>query len=474
VYDHEHVLIQESDSRPILAFQKDTIVVQDVARGVDAAIELGALSDSVAIAAVVFDSKRGTASGVGLVADSGYTVTFDTGKSEVVFHMPFVDDGKVGPDRIVHLVLRHSLGADIGKDSVLTVVIRNTNKPPVVAIETPVDSSRTNNPIAHVDWTVNGVPQTASDTLLSQVWNTIAKCYTDTAGNTGCDTHHVWADFTPPAVQVFKITGPNTHDSTKDTTWWGDKARTRYGTDTVWYWVRDSIENSNGTWRVTVDTHSVATNFHGDSLFAVPVSACDSAGNCGRDTGWIDLKQSIPVVKILTPPNDTNVVVGTVSVLYQVTDAGKTWQSNGSQLATQPGKLTITRCYTDDVGNTGCDSHWINVEPVHVVSSVYVDLNGDGMVDAAIVTLDSKWIGSTLPSFDFTLNDSTRTKQTPDSANPFYKGDSTRLLVPIVPPFAFGMTSLNTPSSVAPSPVRAKALLASSTAPPSNVPCAGP
>jgi hypothetical protein len=73
-----------------------------------------------------------------------------------------------------------------------------------------------------------------------------------------------------------------------------------------------------------------------------------------------------------------------------------------------------------------------------------VDLNGDGKVDAAIVTLDSRWVGSTLPSFNFTLNDSTRTNQKPDSAHPFYAGDSTRFLVPIVPPFAFGMTGFDT------------------------------
>jgi hypothetical protein len=424
VMNHEHVLIRESDARPVLQFQTDSMAVQDVARGVDVAVLLNAKSDSVAIASVVFDTLRGAASGVGLTPDSGYVATVDTGLQEVVFHVPFADDGKVGPDRLVHLVLRNSLGASIGPDSVLTILIRNTNKLPVVVIQIPVDSSRTNNPNAVVDWTVNGVSKTPSDTTLRNGWNTITKCYTDTAGNTGCDTHHVWADLTPPAVQVFKITGPDTHAPARDTTWWGKEARTRFGTDTVWYWVRDSIENSDGSWRVLVDTLSKATNFHGDSLFAVPVSACDSAGNCGEDTGWISLKQSIPVVDILTPPNGAHVVQGTVPVLYTVADAGKTWSDNASVNASQPGSLAVTECYTDDVGNTGCDTHTIHVQPVEVISSVYVDLNGDGMVDAAIVTLDSKWTSSAYPSFDFMLNDSTRTGQKPNATEPFYSGPS--------------------------------------------------
>jgi hypothetical protein len=512
-----HVVITESTARPDLSFSPTKDTAKDIDRTIDLGVVLSGLSDSVAKSAVVFlDTSKPELRKLhlALVRD---TATVDSARLSTTVRVTWTNDGKVyDTTRTVHLVLRNSSGAGIGADSILTLYLTNSNKPPVVLIVLPVDSSHTNQRNIPVDWTVDGVPQPRSDTTLRDGWNTVTKCFTDSAGNTGCHTHAVWGDFTPPAVQVFKITGPNTHDSTKDTTWWGDRARTRYGTDTVWYWVRDSIQGVDGKWRVKVDTHSVATNFRGDSLFAVPVSACDSTGNCGRDTGWIDLKQSIPVVKILTPPNGANVVVGTVPVVYQVTDAGKTWQNNGSTLASQPGKLTITRCYTDDVGNTGCDSHWIQIEPVHVVSSVYVDLNGDGMVDAAIVTLDSRWTGANYPTFNFTLNDSTRTNQKPDSAHPFYTGktsrgtpyplgkdtiwveagayltdstgkvlkgsdgnpltsilgdtardlqgsilrdslgrvlykvagpgklDSTRLVVPIVPPFAFGMTGFDT------------------------------
>ena len=46
----------------------------------------------------------------------------------------------------------------------------------------------------------------------------------------------------------------------------------------------------------TCDTLFVVTDFSGDGLFPTEVKACDDLGNCGRDTGWIDLKQTITVV----------------------------------------------------------------------------------------------------------------------------------------------------------------------------------
>lgn len=512
-----HLLMRESSSRPTLRFDPALDTAFDAADQVDLSVAISALSDSAAGARVDFlDSAKADLRKLHLALVNDSAVV-DSAKAGATVRLVWRNDGVVyDTARVVHLVLRDSRGAGIGRDSILTLVLRNSNKPPLVVITRPSDSSRTANRTQVVEWAVNGIPQPPFTDTLVEGPNGLTACFTDSAGNKACDTVHVLADFTAPAVHVFKITGPDTRDSTKDTTWWGKKARTRFGTDTVWYAVRDSAKGWDGNWRVKVDTHSVATDFHGDSLFAVPVSACDSAGNCGRDTGWIDLKQSIPVVKILTPPTGANVVAGILPVVYRVTDAGKTWQASGTVVASQPGKLTITRCYTDDVGNTGCDSHWVQIQPIHVVSSVYVDLNGDGRVDAAIVTLDSRWTGSKLPSFNFTLNDSIRIDQSPDSADPFYTGstsrgtrmvvgkdtiwveagsymtdsagkvllgidgdpltnilgdtarepdgsilrdslgrvlykvagpgkaDSTRLVVPIVPPFAFGMTSVDT------------------------------
>jgi hypothetical protein len=420
-----HLEILNSTPRPDLTFSPTVDTAKDIDLAANLGVVLSGLSDSVSKAGVVFlDSSKPELQKLHLTLVQD-TAIVDSGRLSTTVRVTWINDGKVyDTSRTVHLVLRGSVGAGIGHDSILTLVIANSNKPPSVHIVIPVDSSRTNQVDIPVDWTVDGVPQPRTDTTLHNGWNTITKCFTDTAGNTGCDTHHVWADLTPPAVQVFKITGPNTHTPSLDTTWWGKIARTRFGTDTVWYWVRDSIENSDGTWRVVVDTLSKATNFHGDSLFAVPVSACDSLGNCAEDTGWISLKQSIPVVDILTPPNGAHVVQGQVPVVYTVADAGKNWAANTSVNASLPGPMAVTECYTDDVGNKGCDSHTIQVVPIQVISSVYVDLNGDGMVDAAIVTLDSKWTSSTLPSFSFELNDSSRTGQKPSTLAPFYSGPS--------------------------------------------------
>jgi len=511
----ERVVIVESDAKPAIGFALDTLVVQDVDGAADARIELSTISDSVALAGAVYDASRSTANRIGMTTDSAYAVRIDTGATSTVFHFVFGNDGKVGSDRFVRLVLRNPLGANLGTDSVLIVRIRNTNRAPVVVITTPVDSSRLSDPRQRIEWTVGGVPQPPTDTVLAPGWNTITRCATDTAGNTACHTHHVWGDFTAPAVQVFKITGPNTHNPAKDTTWWGDKARTRFGNDTIWYWVRDSIESADGkSWRVVVDTHFVAVSHSGDGLFPTQVKACDSVGNCGVDTGWIDLKQSKPVVDIQTPPEGAHVVAGTVPVGWSVTDAGKTSGRSDLETVTIPGTTSISRCYTDDVGNTGCDTNKVVVEPIHVVKSYYVDTDGDGRVDAAIVELDSRWTGTTYPSFDFRFGDSLRTGNTPNAASPFYSGpsrgttvvvgkdtlhveagpvltdsvgnvlrgpdgypltgalgdtaygldgkplrdstgrilyevagngevDSTRFLVPIVPPFAFGMTGFD-------------------------------
>ncbi|MBK9579188.1 MAG: hypothetical protein IPO40_19130 [Fibrobacteres bacterium] len=422
--DRERILIRQGDARPRMAFARDTLIVQDVSGGADLPIVLDPVSDSVALADLVLDSKRGLAKGVLMVPDSAYGVRIDTGRTSATFRVLLQNDGKVGPDRVVHLVLRHPLGADLGADSVLTLIIRNTNVPPNVKIVIPVDSARTNQAIQRVEWTVDGKAQKPTDTLLVNGWNRIARCFTDTAGNTGCDTHTVWADLVAPVVHVFKITGKNPHAPSKDTTWWGDRARTRFGEDTVWYWVRDSSLSSDGKrWTVKVDTLFKVTNFKGDGLFAVPVEAHDDLGNYGYDTGWIDLKQSIPVVEILNPPNGANVVTGRIPVTHQISDAGKSWVVGSTKNIPRPGSDTIRRCYEDDVGNVGCDVHRVVVQPVQVVQSYYVDRNGDGKVDGLVVELDSPW-GTDLPRFDMAFGDSSRTSQKPDSANPYYAGPS--------------------------------------------------
>jgi hypothetical protein len=428
-FDQERVVILEADPRPLLAFAQDTLVVSDAEGGVDLPILLSDLSDSVALADLFLDTVRGTVDGIGLRPDSAYAVRIDTGSTRTTFRVAFANDGKVGPDRLVHLVLRDPRGATLGPDSVLVLVIRNTNVPPVVRILTPLDSSHTSNPDQRIEWTVDGTPQVPADTVLREGWNAITRCATDTAGNTGCDTHSVWGDFTPPVVHVFKIVGANPLDPSRDTTWWGDKARTRFGKDTIWYWSRDSILGADGNWHVDVDTFRTTTDFQGDGLFPTRVEVCDSVGNCGLDTGWIDLKQSLPVVEIVTPPQGAHLVVGVFPVSWTVTDGGLTWSEADNQVAAVPGELVVTRCHTDDVGNRGCATVQVVVEAIQVRDAKYVDLDGDGRVDAAVVELDARWTGADLPSFDFRFGDSLRTGNVPSSGSPFYAGASRGIAV---------------------------------------------
>lgn len=420
----ERVVILESDPKPTMGFVDDTVFVNDAQGRADLLVAIDSLSDSVALADLLLDTSRGKASGIAFAMDSVHRVRIDSGSRQAGVRLLFGNDGKVGPDRVAHLVLRNPRGAVLGADSVVVVVIRNTNRLPVVQILTPVDSSHTSNPHQRIEWTVDGVRQPPGDTILREGWNTVSRCHTDTAGNTGCDAHQVWGDFTPPAVHVFKITGANPLKPSQDTTWWGDKARTRFGKDTVWYWTRDSILGKDGNWRVVVDTSKVVTDFSGDSLFPVPVRACDSVGNCAMDTGWIDLKQSLPVVDIRTPPDGAHLVAGFSPVTWTVTDDRRTWSNNDLESISRPGVAEIVRCHTDDVGNTGCGKRRVVVEPVHAVRSYYIDTDGDGRVDAAVVELDSRWTGGTLPSFDFRWGDSLRTGSTPDAKQPFYAGPS--------------------------------------------------
>jgi hypothetical protein len=515
---HHIVNILDNDAPPTVSFaSKDTTVPESIG-----AVSLRlVLSNPSALPVVVGITARGTATldslrkGSDAVLDSTVVYRLVVAPMDTVADFVFRvnDDGRVEPTESIDftvVAIDSSGRAGTGQ----TVRIEDNDKLPVVEITRPSDSLRVGIATQTVSWTVDKIRQSDRDTVLVSGWNTIVRTYTDTAGNSGSDTVRVWADLTPPRVQVFKITGPNPRDPSRDTTWWGDRARTRFGNDTIWYWVRDSIQNSDDSWRVKIDTLRVVTNFAGDGMFPTQVKACDSIGNCAVDTGWIDLKQSIPVVRILTPPDGANVVVGTIPVLHEVADGGKTWSVGSVKTVVLPGTDTVMRCYEDDVGNRGCDTHRIQVQPVQVIKAVYVDTDGDGRVDAMIVDLDSKWTSDSLPSFDVTFNDSTRKNQKPDAKTPYYAGasrgtpvvvgkdtvwvatgtylrdatgkvlvgtdgrpltnvlgdtafgsdgkplrdslgrvyykvpgpgkvDSTRLLVPIVPPFAFGMTGFD-------------------------------
>ncbi len=432
--DSAVVVIRESSARPVVEFDTARMTVRDNAGRVDVRIVQSIVSDSVTTASVRLDSLSKRIKGIGLAPDTVVAVKLDTGSVAFVFSFAIHNDGKVGPDRVLRLHLSDVVSAAAGADSVLEITILNTNLPPVVLITSPShkpsqpQDSLTGSREMLVKWTLKqgrdgaygpAVPQEDTTFTLEEGWNILRRSFTDSAGNFGSDSVRVLADFTPPSVQVYKIIVPDPTDSTRSLDVPGKSVATRFGKDTVCYWVRDSAKGPDGNWRVKVDSFKVAVDLRGDSTFRIPVQSCDAVGNCGRDTGVISLKQSRPKIEILDPhPLDT-VSSGIGPVTWSTTDAGETWTTRDQESFPVPGWHDITRCAVDSVGNKGCATVTVFVKPVEAERSWFVDTDGDGRVDAAIVELDARWGTGPFPSFDFKLGDEVREGQKPDSSKPW-------------------------------------------------------
>lgn len=438
------LLLEEGDSVRLSFASRDTTVREDRAGTVVVRVALSRAS-SIPLRAVLGTSGSTALrpQDWSLRSPTSDTLRFPAGSRWTELRLPVVPDTLEEPTEFVRLRLAPQSPLASGSVSTWTLTILDDDHRPVLVITRPDDSLRTNRPSHVIDWTLDGARQDTADTLLVEGWNRIVRTHVDSFGHVATDTVHVWADFTAPVVRVFKITGPNPLAPERDTTWWGDRARTRFGRDTIWYTVRDSSLRDDGTWRVRQDTLFAVTDFSGDGLFPTEVKACDDLGNCGRDTGWIDLKQSIPVVEIRDPRTGQAVPSGDIPVNWTVTDGGRAWTNTDTHRVPGPGVDTVRRCWTDDVGNTGCDTTRPVADPVHVAAAIYVDRDGDGRIDAAIVTLDVPWPLDTPPVFDLTLGDSARTDLLPDSAASAALGDPLRLVVPVVPPFAWGLTSVD-------------------------------
>lgn len=438
-------LLEEGPAPQVEFSSRDTVVVEDRAGTVVAGVRLSrAASIPLSVALQVASSSTALRPDDWSLTNPVHdTLVFPAFSRGATLLLPVVPDTIEETTERATLLLAPLSPLENGAAGSWTLTILDDDHRPVVVIRRPLDSLRTNVPVHQIDWTLDGVPQTVVDTTLREGWNTIVRTATDTFGHVATDTVRVWADFTPPEIQVFKITGANPLHPERDTTWWGDRARTRFGRDTIWYWVRDSALQDDGSWIVRIDTLFARTDFSGDGLFPTQVSSCDDVGNCAVDTGWIDLKQSIPQVEILDPRDNQPIKAGDVSVTWKVTDGGKTWENHDTQNVPNPGPVTVDRCWTDDVGNTGCDTTHPIADPVHVVSGTYLDRDADGRIDAAVLTLDVPWPLDSLPVFDLRLLDTTRTGQRPDPRQPFLL-DSLHLVVPIQPPFAFGITGFDT------------------------------
>jgi len=437
-------LLEEGDSVRLSFASLDTVVREDRAGTVRVRVVLSRASSIPLRAALPASGSTALRpQDWALESPVSDTLDFPAGARWAELRLPVVPDTLEEPTEFVRLALAPLSPLASGTSSTWTLTILDDDHRPVLVITRPVDSLRTNRPAHVIAWTLDGIPQDTADTLFVEGWNRVVRTSIDSFGHVATDTVHVWADFTAPVVEVFKITGPNPHAPAQDTTWWGDRARTRFGRDTIWYAVRDSFLRDDGSWAEKRDTLFVVTDFRGDGLFPTEVKACDDVGNCGRDTGWIDLKQSIPAVEIKDPRTGQEVPSGDIPVHWTVTDGGRTWTNTDDHRMPGPGIDTVLRCWTDDVGNTGCDTTRPVADPVHVAAATYVDRDGDGRIDAAIVTLDVRWPLDAPPVFDLTLGDSSRTGLRPDSAASAALKDPLRLVVPVVPPFAWGATSVD-------------------------------
>lgn len=277
---------------------RDTSVREDSAGTVPVRIRLSQpASISVKIRLPLLGSSTAT-----WIADfsfsglSGDTLAIPAGNRLWSFGVPVVPDIIQEPDEIASLGIAPITTGIPGARPVWNLTILDDDHALDVEIQTPPDRLHTNKPDWTITWTIDGKPQPPKDTTFrSQGWNCVERSAMDRFGRVFADTNCIWLDTIPPSVQVFKITGPNPRDRTIDTTWWGDRAKTRYGNDTIWYWVRDSILDSDGkAWHVRVDTFSTITHFSVDGVHPTQVSYCDSVGNCAVDTGWIELKLGLP------------------------------------------------------------------------------------------------------------------------------------------------------------------------------------
>lgn len=433
-------LLEEGEVPRIFFQGIDTTVVENRAGTVRTTIGLTRAASIPLTAALLLDPTSTASRGAdwSLSVPANDTLVFAPGSRRIVMQLPVVGDTLEESTETVILNLSPLSPLAKGSKSTWKLTIIDDDHRPVVDITRPVDSLRTNVPGHTIEWKLDGTTQPTKDTTLVEGWNRIERTFVDTFGHVARDVHMVWGDFTPPEVHVFKIVGKNPLHPERDTTWWGDRARTRFGVDTIWYWVRDSAKQNDGSWKVFVDTLFAVTDFKGDGVFPTQVKACDDVGNCGIDTGWIDLKQSIPDVTIDNPRTGQRVKPGDVPVEWHVVDGGKTTEKRDVESIPLPGVHLIERCWTDDVGNTGCDTTRPVADTSRVIQGRYVDLDGDGRVDAAILTLDVPWAISKLPAFDLSFLGEIRKGMKPDSLSPLL--DSLHMLVPVVPPYGYGLT----------------------------------
>jgi hypothetical protein len=361
-----------------------------------------------------------------------YRVTFAAGDTVATFSIKVIDDGRVEPTESFSLKLVQIDSLKLGTTT--SVHIKDNDLLPVVDITSPAEGAVLGQKDLDgagkvlVTWTLNTVVETPYDTLLPEGKSTITKCYTDTAGNTGCDSVHVTLDLTAPTVVITRLNSttvaqPDTiiHlvNTVKDTIYW-------------------SVTDNGTTTKHVLDTTL------SEGLHTIIRTACDEAGNCASDTILIEVDTTPPVVVIVTPSNGDTLTSPTAAVHWTWTDdpAGTAYDVNVSKVDTtilpHYGWNTITRCATDSAGNKGCASVDVYLATPSVSKAYYLDTNNDGKVDEAVVVFNSGWLNGTDTTLKltFTLGGETRT-------GTITSVSGGKVVVKLDSAFSYGLTSTN-------------------------------
>lgn len=368
---------------------KDTLVVQDVAGQANVSLLLERSSWWKTAAGVKTDAVL--PKDVFAVDTSLAFAPTDSVRSFVV---RFGRDGKVASDRVFALHLSGLVRLQPGQDSILWVRIVNTNKLPVVKITSPAEGAKLGKKDLDsagkvlVRWTVGGAAQAPSDTLLPEGPSTITRCYTDTAGNVGCDSVHVTLDTTAPVVTIRAISkdsgktwiavGPN------DTPWVN-----KPGILVKW------TSTDNGVETVHIDGETLK-----DSLTLVTRCTEDEVGNKGCGSQLVGLDQTPPKVWIVTPPVGSHWSSSCVQTTWYEQDGDRIVRHDTTFCFSTVGPVTITvNSAPDRAGNVGTATNLIYIDPNQPSSATYVDTDGDGRIDAVVVQYQRPWTDA-MPTFD--------------------------------------------------------------------------
>jgi uncharacterized membrane protein len=193
-----------------------------------------------------------------------------------------------------------------------TEIVDGDGLPPVVALNDEITNDATpeltgtiNDPNASIVVNVNGVDYPATNNgdgtwtladnslaALAEGSYTITVTATDLAGNVGTDTGTITIDLTPPVVT---LTDLSTNDQTPALSGTIDDPTATVvvnvnGTDYT------ATNNGDGTWTLADNTLPSLP----EANYPITVTATDSAGNVGTDTGSLSID--------LTPPSTTTTV----------------------------------------------------------------------------------------------------------------------------------------------------------------------